>query len=60
MSCEVINPTAALTDLGRHIACEITTCVALRLSDETLKAVGPFNLVPIPGEVNDPTQGVNV
>ena len=26
MSCEVINPTAALTDLGRHIACEITTC----------------------------------
>ena len=25
MSCEVINPTAALTDLGRHIACEITT-----------------------------------
>ena len=25
MSCEVINPTAALTDLVRHIACEITT-----------------------------------
>ena len=28
MSCDVINPTAALTDLGRHIACEITTLVA--------------------------------
>ena len=25
------------------------------LSDETLKAVGPFYLVSMPGEVNDPT-----
>ena len=25
------------------------------LSDETLKAVGPFYLVSVPGEVNDPT-----
>ena len=25
------------------------------LSDETLKAVGPFYLVPMPGEVKDPT-----
>ena len=25
------------------------------LSDETLKAVGPFYLVSIPGEVKDPT-----
>ena len=32
------------------------------LSEETLKAVGPFYmyLVPMPGEVKDPTQGVNV
>ena len=29
-------------------------------SDETLKAVGPFYLVSMPGEVKDPTQGVNV
>ena len=27
------------------------------LSDETLKAVGPFYLVPMPGEVKDPTRG---
>ena len=30
------------------------------LSEETLKAVGPFYMVPMPGEVKDPTQGVNV
>ena len=30
------------------------------LSEETLKAVGPFYLVPMPGEVKYPTQGVNV
>ena len=28
--------------------------------EETLKAVGPFYLVSMPGEVKDPTQGVNV
>ena len=32
----------------------------LCLSEETLKAVGPFYLVSMPGEVKDPTQGVNV
>ena len=30
------------------------------LSEETLKAGGPFYLVSMPGEVKDPTQGVNV
>ena len=30
------------------------------LLEETLKAVGPFYLVSMPGEVKDPTQGVNV
>ena len=30
------------------------------LSEETLKPVGPFYLVSMPGEVKDPTQGVNV
>ena len=30
------------------------------LSEETLKAMGPFYLVSMPEEVNDPTQGVNV
>ena len=29
------------------------------LSEETLKAVGPFYLVSMPGEVKHPTQGVN-
>ena len=34
--------------------------VNLCLSDETVKAVGPFYLVSMPGEVKDPTHGVNV
>ena len=33
--------------------------ICLRLSEETLKAGGPFYLVSMPGEVKDPTQGVN-
>ena len=38
MSCEVINPTAALTDLGRHIACEITTDgIAPKILKETVE-----------------------
>ena len=34
--------------------------ICLYLSEETLKAGGPFNLLSMPGEVKDPTQGVNV
>ena len=34
--------------------------VNLCLSDETLKAVGPFYLVSMSGEVKYPKQGVNV
>ena len=34
--------------------------ICLWLSDETLKAGGPFYLVSMPWEVKDPTQGVNV
>ena len=30
------------------------------LSEETLKAAGPFYLVSMPGEVKDPTQGVKL
>ena len=32
----------------------------LSLLEETIKAGGPFYLVSVPGEVKDPTQGVNV
>ena len=35
-------------------------CVYLCLSDETVKAIGPFYLVSMPGEVKYPTHGVNV
>ena len=42
------------------MALYIRDCVSLCLSDDTLKAVGPFYLVSMPGEVKDPTQGVNV
>ena len=34
--------------------------ICLCLSEETLKTGGPFYLVSMPGEVKDPTQGVNV
>ena len=34
--------------------------ICLCLSEETLKAGGPFYLVSMPGEVKDLTQGVNV
>ena len=44
----------------KNLAFYIRDCVYLCLSDETLKAVGPFYLVSMPGEVKDPTQGVNV
>ena len=30
------------------------------ISDEILKAVSPFHMMSIPGEVKYPTQGVNV
>ena len=43
-----------------NLALNIRDCVSLCLSDETLKAVGPFNLVSMPGEVKYPTQGANV
>ena len=34
--------------------------IYLRLSEETLKAGGPFYLVSMPGEVKNPTEGVNI
>ena len=40
-----------------NLAVYIRDCVSLCLSDETLKAVGPFYMVSMPGEVKDPTQG---
>ena len=50
-----------MTLLGvNNLAVYIRDCVSLCLSDETLKAVGPFYMVSMPGEVKDPTQGVNV
>ena len=44
----------------QNLALYIRDCESLCLSDETVKAVGPFYLVSMPGEVKDPTQGVNV
>ena len=49
--------------VGRWENGGIRDCESLCLSDETVKAVGPLNpfyLVSMPGEVKDPTQGVNV
>ena len=44
----------------KNLALNIRDCESLCLSEETLKAVGPFYLVSMPGEVKYPTQGVNV
>ena len=40
-----------------NVALYIRDCVSLCLSDEILKAVGPFYLVSMPGEVKSPTRG---
>ena len=50
-------------NLGNFVHLQLGNFVHLRclcLSEETLKAGGLFNLVSMPGEVKDPTQGVNV
>ncbi len=39
----------------KNLALNITDCLSLCLLEETLKAVGPFYLVSMPGEVKDPT-----
>ena len=44
----------------KNMALYIRDCVSLCISDETLKAVGPFYLVSMPGEVKYATHGINV
>ena len=39
----------------KNLALNIRDCLSLCLSEETLKAIGPFYLVSMPGEVKDPT-----
>ena len=39
---------------------DLFTIRCLCLLSETLNAIGPIYLVSLPGEVKDPTQGVNV
>ena len=53
-AAEVHSPRTS-TLLGKNLALYIRDCVSLCLSDETLKAVGSFYLVSMPGEVKDPT-----
>ncbi len=43
-----------------HAPLYIRDCVYLCLSEETLKAVVPFYLVSMPGEVKDPIQGLKL
>ena len=49
-------PPTAVSKLRQFFSHHICLC----LFEETLKAGGPFYLVSMPGEVNYPTQGVNV
>ena len=47
---------AAVSKLRQYGSSHICLC----LSVETLTSGGPFYLVAMPGEVKDPTQGVNM
>ena len=49
-------PPTAVSKLRQFHLPQIFLC----LSEETLKAGGPFCLVSVPGEVKDPKQGVIV
>ena len=55
----VLGSNSAGSTLLRNLAIPFTSLCQC-LSDETLNAVSSFYLVFVPGEVNDPTQGVNV
>ena len=44
----------------KNLALYIRDCESLCLSDETVKAVSPFYLVSMPGEVKKSHTGVNV
>ena len=46
------NSPAAVSKFGQFRSLQIAC-----LSEETLKAIGPFYLVSMPGEVKDTTQG---
>ena len=48
------SPTSVKTFLSGTLAIPFTPLCQC-LSDETVKAVGPFYLVSMPGEVKDPT-----
>ena len=50
------EPPTAVSILRQFRSPHICVC----LTEETLKAGGPFYLVSVPREVKDPTQGVNV
>ena len=44
----------------KNMALNIRETVSLGLSDETIKVIGPFYLVSMPGEVKYPTLRVDV
>ena len=54
------RPKVRRGDRGSKPPAAVSKPGQICLSEETLKAVGPFYLVSMPGEVKDPTQGVNV
>ena len=63
VECRTVNredcgsiPSTAVSKLSQFHSPHVCLC----LSEETLKAGGPFYLVSMPGEVKDPIQGVNV
>ena len=49
------NPAGAACKLAISF-----TVLSQCLSEEILKSIGPFYVMSMPGEVKDPTQGVNV
>ena len=51
-----VQSQSAFSKLGQFHSRHVARC----LLEETLKTVGPIYLVAMPGEVKDPTQGVNM
>ena len=56
----LITRPAASISRCTNLALYIRDCVSLCLSDDTLKAVGPFYLVSMPGEVNIPQSALEI
>ena len=65
LASRTIDPRVVSSNPGRSVTCgcvpgqNTLPLIARVFSDRTLKIVGPFYLVSMPGEVKDPTRVIN-